>query len=248
MNAFDARIIKGGALLDDTRRFLEAWDCQRCPADNLEHIRHGGVLGKRSHSRAAAVLAVLRRRFVEAGPEVIPTLRLLPGDARAFREACYYEAACSDPLLGAFAAEALFASSRAGRQEVTAAEADAWLSENQRTSWAPPTRLRVAQGLLSALRDFGILEGAARKRLAAPRLSMRGFAYVAVRERDRHESARALLQAPVWRRFLLDDEQVRLLLREADRLKLLRFAEAGSAIRIDWLIARLEEVPHVVAA
>ena len=107
---------------------------------------------------------------------------------------------------------------------------------------------RVAQGLLSTLRDFGVLEGAAKKHIAPPRLSLRGFTYVAVRERGQHPSGRALLQAPVWRRYLLDAEHVRALFLDADRHKVLRFSEAGSAVRIDWLIAGLEEVPRVAAA
>jgi hypothetical protein len=249
MTHYDTRIIKGGALLDDTRRFLEAWNVQHGPAENLDHIRASGALGKRSRSRAAAVLAILRRRLVGAGEGVVATLRLLREDARAFREACYYEAAHSDPLLAAFAAEALFGWHQSGRSPVTVADAVAWLADAGRTpSWTEPTRARVGQGLLSALRDFGLLEGAVKKRIAPPRLSPRGFAYVAVRERGQHPSGRALLQAPVWRRYLLGAEDVRALFLEADRLKVLRFSEAGSAVRIDWLIAGLEEVPRVVAA
>jgi hypothetical protein len=131
--------------------------------------------------------------LVEPGYEVIGTLRLLVNDARAFREACYYEAARADSLLGAFAAEALFAWHQAGRSEVTVADSVAWLVADGRTpAWTPPTRTRVGQGLLSALRDFGILEGAVRKRIAPPRLSMRGFAYVALREqRSRAKSLRS---------------------------------------------------------
>jgi hypothetical protein len=193
------------------------------------------------------VLCILGRRLVEPGEEVIGTLRLLMNDARAFREACYYEAARADALLGAFAAEALFGWHQAGRSEVTVADSVGLLG-GRTPSWTEPTRTRVAQGLLSALRDFGVLEGAVRKRIAPARLSMRGFAYVAVRERGRHPSGRSLLQAPVWRRYLLPPEQVRSLFLEADRLKVLRFAEAGTAIRIDWLIESLEEVPRVVAA
>src|SRR5262249_12954762 len=187
MNDLDTRIIKGGALLDDTRRFLEAWDPKLGADGNLDRMRRTGALGKRSRSRTADVLALLRQRFVEPAGRVIEPLRLLVGDPRAFREACYYEATRAHALLAAFAGGALFAWHQAGRPEVTVADALTWLAAAGRTScWTEPTRLRVARGLLSALRDFGVLEGAVRKRIAPPRLSMRGFAYVAVRERDQH--------------------------------------------------------------
>jgi len=127
-----------------------------------------------------------------------------------------------------------------------------WLQSDPRLPrWSLRTRQRIAQGLLSTLRDFGILEaprGSPRKRFAAPRLSMRGFAYIALRERERCTSDRALLSSPVWQRYLLTPASVRNLFLEADRLGLLRYSEAGSAVRVDWLLQRLEEVPDVLAA
>ena len=38
--------------------------------------------------------------------------------------------------------------------------------------------MKVARGLLAALRDFGILSGAVRKEFASPSLSIAGFGYV----------------------------------------------------------------------
>jgi hypothetical protein len=43
--------------------------------------------------------------------------------------------------------------------------------------WSEPTILRIAQGLLSALRDFGVLQGAAKKRIAPAYLPVTAFAY-----------------------------------------------------------------------
>jgi hypothetical protein len=77
---------------------------------------------------------------------------------------------------------------------------------------------------------------------------MRGFAYVALRERPHHLSDRSLVETSVWRRYLLSPERVHRLFLEADRLGILRFAEAGTALRIDWLIKNLEEISRVLAA
>lgn len=252
MTIFSSRIIKGGALLEDTRRLLEVWDPDLDVPENIHRILASGGLAK-SGARQEDVLAPLRRRFLEAGPEVVRALRTLTADPRAFREACYYEAARSDELLAAFAAGPLYERYwQDGRPELSVDDAVRWLRADARTpAWGEKTRRRVAQGLLSALRDFGILEGARggrRKRILPPHLSMRGFTYVALRERARQASDRAVLRAPSWRWYLLSDEAVRHRFLEADRLGVLRFSEAGSVLRIDWLIQRLQEVTRVPAA
>jgi len=250
MSVLSSRIIKAGALLEDTRRFLEAWDPGVDQTTNLSRMRGSGVLGK-TRARSEDILLIFRQRYLDPGPHVVATLRRLTDDFRGFREACYYEAARSDALLGLFAQEPLYEWFAAGRPCLAAEDVSMWLQSDPRLPrWSPCTRQRVAEGLLSTLRDFGILEsprGSRRKRFAAPRLSMRGFAYVALRERERGTSDRALLSSPVWQRYLLTPTSVRSLFLEADRLRLLRYSEAGSVVRVDWLLQRLEEVPDVLA-
>lgn len=238
--------------MEDSRRLVESWRPSESPRENLMRIIHARALGKTSRSRAEDVVDILKRRLIDPGPEVSRTLHLFLDDPRAFREACYYEAARSDVLLRAFVEGPLYRWHKEGRLEIEVSDVVRWLASDPRTpTWGEETRLRVSQGLLSALRDFGLLQGAPRgrrKRFAASHLTMRGFAYVALRERTRHPSDRAVLHAAVWLRYLLSDEWVRRLFLEADRLGLLRFSEAGSAVRIDWLVKDLEEVPRVLAA
>lgn len=184
---------------------------------------------------------------------MIRTLKVLAHDPRGFREACYYETCRTDDLLASFAAGPLFGRYwRDGRSDLTVDAVIRWLrSEPGVPTWGEYTTRRVAQGILSALRDFGILEGAKRgqrKRILPPHLSMRGFAYVALRERRRLRSDRALLGSSVWRWYLLDDASLRRLFFEADRHGILRYSEAGSIVRVDWLIRDLEGVARVPAA
>lgn len=250
MSPLSSRIIKGGALLEDSRRLLDVWDPAASSEENLAKIS-GGRLGK-TGSRAQDVLEILKQRFLSPGPEVARTLRRLMDDSRAFREACYYEAARADELLRAFAQGPFYEWYEDGRVGIESADVVRWLMSDARVPrWSERTSDRVAQGLISALRDFGLLEGVRRgrrKQYVPPQVSMRGFAYVAIRERRSLPSAKALLEARVWRRYLLSPSDVRRLFLEADRLHVLRFSEAGTVIRIDWLIDDLEDVPNVLAA
>ena len=73
----------------------------------------------------------------------------------------------------------------AGRIGVDVESVSAWLAEladqAETPPWTETIRIKVARGLLAALRDFGILTGAVRKEFAPPSLSIAGFGYVAFR-------------------------------------------------------------------
>jgi hypothetical protein len=249
---YSSNILKGGALLEDTRRFVEVWDDELARDENLDRILRLNLLGHPSRKRAADVLKyVMKRRFLEGADNCIPALRAMQSHPSAFREACYYEAARSDGLLATFAEGPLFGWYSDGRVGVNVRDTEVWLrgliARAQLPQWSDQVVTRAAQGLLSTLRDFGVLNGAVRKEYSAPGISAQGFAYVAFREQQQGVSARGLVESTVWRRWLLDARWVNDLLTQADRLGLLHYARAGSAVRIDWRLHDLGEVVRAAA-
>lgn len=245
-----SNIQKGGALLEDSRRFVEVWDSNLSTDDNVAAIVAGNLLGKASQTRTDDVLRrILRPRFVEPGPQVIAALKTLTAHPQSFAEACYYEASRDDALLGFFAETRLMEMFEAGRIAVGVPDAVAWLDElaakGHLPPWSETIQTKVSRGLLAALRDFGVLAGAVHKEILSPQLSLPGFAYVAFRLHEQGESSRAVVTSRVWRRWLLSDPRVSELFREADRVGLLRFSEAGSVVRVDWLVQSLPEVASV---
>ena len=246
-----SRIIKGGALLDETRRFVESWHDSRSVEENLAALRTGNLLGKRSRARAEDTLAILRQRFADPGPHVIRAFRPLALQAEAFRDACYYEAARNDDLLAHIASETIFDLLGRGWVKVTVEDVERALllapPDPLVMGWGDATRTRVIHGVLSALRDFGVLEGKANKHIASPHLSFSGFVYVLGRLRDALPSSHEIVGSPVWRWWLLEDRQLRALFLEADRAGLVRFSDAGSSVRLDWRVDGLEEMVRAVA-
>jgi hypothetical protein len=246
-----SRIIKGGALLEESRRFIESWDDEKTGVENLQELQARNLLGKRSRSRAEDTLAILRQRLVSEDTRTLPALRTLVVRANAFRDACYYEAARNDALLAHIAGEILYDLRGRGWVRVTVEDIDRTLLADPPApivvEWSDSTRTRVIRGALSSLRDFGILEGKAVKHIPAPHVSFGGFIYVLGRLRGQALSAPELITHPAWRWWLLDDRQVRAHLLEADREGLLRFSEAGSTVRIDWLVDGLEEMVRAAA-
>ena len=243
MTDFSTRIIKGGALRAETRRLIEVWNDEISAASNLERIRTENLLGLPSRKRTEDALTILRQRFIDPKPDLVPTLRLLASHGSPFKEACYFEATRNDDLL-AFASETvLFDWIELGRSTVTTEQLERALLDQTPDpalkKWGAQTRRRVVHGLLSALRDFGILEGRAVKQIAVPHLTLPGFAYAAGRLRQLgHADLRG---STVWHRWLLSDARIRSLFLEGDRVGLFRFYEAGSVIRIDWTYDQLED-------
>lgn len=250
--AFTVNIQKGGALLPDTRRLVETWDLNETADANLERIAEGNLLGKPTRRRLDDVLLrLLVPRFVQPGPQVIAGLKQLLGDQRAFPEAAYYETSRDERLLAAFAEGPCFTWYEAGRSRMSIEDTTAWLSEQAvegvLPEWSPTVRTKVGRGLLAALRDFGVLEGATIKRITPPHLSSKGFAYVAFRLHEQGASSSSVAASSVWRRWLLRQDQVDDLLHDAARAGLLSYGSAGTAVRIDWHVTSVEEAIRVAA-
>jgi hypothetical protein len=182
---------------------------------------------------------------------LIPALRVLTLRPDAFRDACYYEAARNDELLAYTAGHILYDLRGRGWMKITADDLDHALVDDPPATavkeWGHNTRVRVVHGLLSSLRDFGILDGRAIKHIGGPHLSFAGFVYVLGRLREQGTSSHAVVTNPAWRYWLLDGRRLRALLLEADREGLLRFADAGTSLRIDWRMDGLKEMVDAVA-
>lgn len=250
-----SNIVKGGALVDDSREFVGAWDEDLSTSENLERIVSKNLLGLPTQARAGDItMYALRPRFVDPGPDVVPSLRALRQSPRAFTDACYYEATRADELLARFAEEAVAGWYDEGRLTASADMAQHWLRElaarGQVPVWSDSLLRRVAQGLVSTLRDFGRLEGPKKsptKQIAGPGISFAGFAYVAFRLQQDLSSSRAVVGASAWKRWLLDERRIDELFQRAAAEGLVYYSTAGSAMRIDWRYDSLVEVARAVA-
>ncbi len=251
MGEISSKIIKAGALLEDSRRFVEMWRIELSPQENLEEFHTRNLLGKRSRARAEDVLAILRQRFVEPGSHVISALKILSATPEAFRDACYFEAARNDDLLAHVAGQVLYQLRNRGWAKVAVEDIqEAFLSDPPDPivkTWGSSTLIRVIHGILSALRDFGILEGKATKHIAPAHMTFGGFVYVLGRLRETSASSHGMVTASAWRWWLLEEHQIRNFFLEADREGVVQYADAGSTVRIDWPIEGLEDMVHAVA-
>ena len=251
---YSSKIIKAGALLADTKTLVSRWDAKETVPENLRRFRQENVFGKASRSRVEDILAVFRQRYL-GDEEVIKALRVLVQKrlpSASFDRILYFHAAQSDRLLHDAVVEWLFPLQGRGVSDIDVDEArrllSRWVTEGKTTAdWSEDTTRRVAQGLFSTLRDFGVLQGIVRKRIAPAHLTVTAFAYVMFYLKQHQPSGARLIEHPNWRLFFLSREGVEHLLFEGHQQGLLEYHAAGSVTRLSFPASTLEEYAHVLA-
>ena len=251
---YTSRIIKAGALLPDTKTLLLNWDTSATVQANLARLRRENVFGKASRSRVEDILAVFRQRYL-TNEEVVRGLVVLVQHrlpAASLDRILYFHATQSDRLLHDVVTEWLYPLHVDGISDIEPDETHRllarWVDEGKTAGeWTGETPRRVAQGLLSTLRDFGVLQGAIHKRIAPTYVPITAFAYVMFYLKRNQPSGAKLVEQPDWRLFFLSREGVERFLFEAHQQGLLEYHAAGSVTRLTFPAETLEEYANVLA-
>jgi hypothetical protein len=240
---------EGGALLEEMRQLVRSWNDAQ--AQELEEIAvRSNVLNKTTRARAADILRrVYIPRFVEGPiPNAWKMARYLE-DQNALpaivRPVYYWISAKAEPLIFDFVTEYLLTRIHSARAGVSVEDVLVWLNTKD-CQWSSESALKVARGLLAALRDFGILEGGTKKRLATRRLPNEAFAYLAFCFHGLGSAGRQLVFHADWQLFLLQIPEVEHEFLEAHQRRLLEYHAAGSTISISFPCRTLEEYARVV--
>lgn len=251
---YSSKIIKVGAGLADTKTLLAYWDLAVSAQDNMERAQRDNLLGKPSRSRVRDVLAIFRQRFLGEQAVTRALVVLVTGKfpAASLDRILFFHAARADRLLYDVVTEFLTSLWAMGVTDIDVAELQKplkkWLVEGRTSAaWSDSTVRRIAQGLLSALRDFGVLQGAVKKRIAPAFLSVEAFAYLAFYLKQQQPSGAKLLELPDWKLFFLSREDVERFLVEAHQRELLEYHVAGSVTRLTFPANTLEEYANVLA-
>ena len=96
--------------------------------------------------------------------------------------------------------------------------------------WAESTRLKLGGNILTALRDFGVLDGSQKKRIVRPLLPLftaEHLLRILISEGIR---GREVLEHTAWRLFLCAQEDVANVLARLDQEKRIQFERTGNII------------------
>lgn len=237
-NPYNTRIQKGGALLEDMRMLVQSWEEEN--TDSRAEVRR--LLGKKTLARSRDTLVrAFMPRFLEGNPKnawkIVRLLEDKNAEPEFLRPVYYWITARSDRLLYEFVTEELIQLAGSGDGSVRIDETVSWIANHIRKAgqqWSPTVTLKVARGLLAALRDFGILEGGAKKRVAPVHVPIEAFCYIAFWLHRLGNGGESLIQHSDWRLFLFSAKIVERLMLEAHQQDLLRFYSAGRLYRVDF--------------
>lgn len=248
----NSRLQKGGALLSDMRQMVALWSEDAAGEDPMRLFARG--IPKATIARVKDTYTrAFRPRFIQGSPpdawRLAKVLEQEKADQQVIRPFYYWVTARSESLLYAFVTEVVYDRSRSQEREVRIDDAIAWLGRRLALAgkaWTPTVTKKVARGMMAALRDFGILEGAAKKRVASFSIAPEAFALIAFCLHDMGFTGRDLVLHTDWRLFLLNNIGVEQLLLECHQHGWLRFESAGNIYRTELPDMSFKEFAHVV--
>jgi hypothetical protein len=251
---YSSKIIKAGALIGDTKTLLSHWDVGTSVDENIQRVQRDNIFGKASRSRVDSILAIFRQRYLtdESVTKALVTLVREKFPTAALARLFYFHSARADWLLRDAATEILVPMQARGLVDINVQDFQRplakWVNEGKTTAhWSVPTIIRIAQGLLSALRDFGVLQGAVNKKIAPAYLPIESFAYLVFYLKQHQPSGVKLIESPEWKLFFLQREGVERFLFEAHQRELLEYHVAGSVTRLTFPAETLEEYANALA-
>ena len=249
--SYNSRLLKAGALIDEMRTLVRLWD-ERKNSMPLSALASQNLLGKASRSRELDILkCAFIPRFVKGKPpqawKIVRTLEDQRASLEILRPIYYWITARNEPLLYDFICEELEMISKMVFVSVT--EVAGWIKGKLKAKnliWSETAIKGVARGILAILRNFNILQGRVKKRIAPFYLPIESFAYIAFCLSKEGFSGSRLQEHPDWRLFLLNSSATERMFLEADRHKLLKYMAAGGILRIEFPARTYEEMAHVV--
>lgn len=251
---YSSKIIKAGALVGDTKTLLSHWDVRASVAENVKRVQRENVFGKASRSRVEDIVAIFRQRYLTEESVTRALVVLVRGKfpTAALERLLYFHSARADKTLHDAVTEILVPMQARGLVDINLKDFERslakWVKEGKTTGhWSEATITRISQGLLSTLRDFGVLQGAVNKRIAPAYLPVESFAYIMFFFKQHQASGAKLIELQDWKLFFLQREAVERFLFEAHQRDLLEYHVAGSVTRLTFPADTLEEYARVLA-
>ena len=245
---YTTRLQKVGAQLSEMRRLVLEWNDAEGFADQAVEQN---LVAAPSRLRARDIVKRgFVPRYVDSQPpniwRALATLERAGWPTEACAPLHYYCCAANERLMWDFVIEWLARRYSVGLRDVSTNDVVTFLKNAPESRfpagrWTTTVSTKVARGLLSALRDYGLLTGAVRKEIAPVYLPTKSFAFIVMARHAAGRRGKALRDDPVWQLYMMGQVAVERFLVEAHQLNLLHYSAAGSVVRIEFPAETLEE-------
>jgi len=257
-HTYNVSIIKGSALLPETRTLLGHWQPGEKPSDFMARVQQQDLLGRATDSRTKDIVRkVFTRRFLKPSDAPARVLKLIAEaklPPRTFTEMAFVYTCRENALLNDFTSQVYWEAVRRGRSTLGSDDIRELLSEaldggRLERQWSEESTQRVASGVLNFLHDIGYLGKYRRgqREILSYRMSEEGAGCLAWQLHESGVTDSALPDHPDWMLFGMGRNDVIEKLEDLGEHRGLIVQAAGSVVSITWKAKSFEEFLNVLA-
>jgi hypothetical protein len=212
------------------------------------------ALPSRTRARDVIIRAFVPRFVKSEPPGLWKALSIFEAHGvgvEVIRPLHYFAAARAEPLIADFVYEFLIPRQQNGKLEIDITEVVSFIRDRPDekfagSRWGGTVQLKMAQGLVAALRGFEVLHGRIHKQLKPFYLPITAFAFIAFLLHLKQPSGDRLLADPEWQLFFLSPALVERMFLEAHQERFLEYHAAGRVIRIEFPAQTMEEYAYAL--
>jgi hypothetical protein len=242
------RLIRKGALIQETYTAFRNWDLSLTFKQNIEKIRLENPLGARNEKWLHETLSTLSSRF--KNHEKMTALMLIAQADLSIDnwKACLlWHIGSIDELYYRFAVEWLFPQYREGAFLLRTVDVQPFvgkITDGKIASGGNLTeygKIRTARDLLKMAVEFGLLKGRVNKKFTNYHIPQEAFVYVLQGLAEAGNSTTQILNSSDWALFLMDRKDVERELFRVHQYKILEYHVAGSIAQLTLPNKSLQE-------
>ena len=241
------RLIRKGALLEETHRVFVEWDQTLSFAENLSQARQQNTPAADNQSWLKEVMATLSSRWRDE-PLVMPIIELAKqSDVENWRYCLLWYMGRADELYYRFATEWLFNEFQEGAFRLRTVDVVPFVQsimetrDNGGQGLTSYGTTRAARDLLRMASDFGLLKGSVNREFSSFHLSDESFLFLLHAMYEVHGNGRDVVNSTDWRLFLLGPGDVERELYRLHQFRQLRFEVAGSLMDLTLPFSSAQE-------
>ena len=234
------RLIRKGALIEETYAVMQMWDSNLSVRGNLERIKHDNLIGAANESWLHEITTTLSSRFTDQ-MNIAALSHLAKGGfpIEQWAPCLLWYIGQVDELYYSFATEWLYQEFHAGTYLLRTEDVKPFVRQITHSRIASGGDLsdygltRAARDLLRMAADFGLLRGSAKKEFNAYHLPEDSFLFLLHAFREDESNAARIVHSADWRLFLMGHEDVERELFNLHQYRKVHYEVAGSLASLD---------------
>lgn len=240
---YNTRNSSKGALLGEAKTLFSYLSENKSLALARQAVVQDNIFAKRTDQTRKRCWEILHSRYFphgEGSEYIHPIITLFRTQASetAKQGVLYYHYAISDLFSYEVTVELVYDMFHRGLPNISARNVHEFLDSKVQlhpeiNNWTPQTRKSLVSHYLSAIRDFGILEGKVHKKIRRPTVEEELFFYIVTYLRDCGKSPKDILGSDDFRLFLLSPQEVEAKMLETQRKGRIGYRRSGAIISFE---------------